>query len=748
VSPGVWLVLIVIASALLRPSGALFGQGMPQSAKRRVSVADVVRMTRVGEPLYVGYTGVGPKEGFAAFSPDGRRFAFVVTKGNLERNTNDYSLLLFHTADVFQAATPKRLAVFSSASNNQGISNLSWLEDNETILFLGSRGTELTQLYSIRCGSGELRRLTNHKTALKSYATSASGQTIVYAAGAQEREVANPAVARHGLEVTTEELPDLILGKIATLELELFVKRDSELAETHLHTLDPLDSGINDLSLSPDGRYLIVKTDIKELPKRWQQYDDETIQTAFRREVPRGSPSGVLRYELIDTRGNEGVTLLDSPAPFSSSDVLWSPDSQSALLVGVYLPLDVDDPAEYKSRRSIKYVVEVKVPGRSLVEISEGDLKPVRWDPQTSVVQFHVGSSADRGGVGAQDVYYKKVRGEWKQLFNVSGMTLSPLPEIRVDEDLNVPPQIVAVDRSARRRTTILNLNPQFAELQFGWVEALEWPDSSGTIVHGGLYMPPDYIPGHRYPLVIQTHGFDPHGFWLDGPWSTAFAAQPLASRGIVVLQVNDSFGALGDTPGEAERAMSAYESAIEFLDKKGIIDRGHVGITGFSRTCLYVKYTLTHSREHFAAAIASDGFDGGYFEYLAVIPLAESEMESVTGAAPFGAGLAVWLRNSPGFLLDRVRTPIQLQADAPVSLFEQWEWFAGLRRLNKPVDLFYLPGGVHILMKPWERMASEGQSVDWFCFWLKGEEDPNPEKASQYVRWRSWRDAMNRPSP
>jgi hypothetical protein len=26
---------------------------------------------------------------------------------------------------------------------------------------------------------------------------------------------------------------------------------------------------------------------------------------------------------------------------------------------------------------------------------------------------------------------------------------------------------------------------------------------------------------------------------------------------------------------------------------------------------------------------------------------------------------------------------------------------------------------------------------VDWYCFWLKDEEDPDPAKAEQYKRWR-----------
>jgi hypothetical protein len=36
--------------------------------------------------------------------------------------------------------------------------------------------------------------------------------------------------------------------------------------------------------------------------------------------------------------------------------------------------------------------------------------------------------------------------------------------------------------------------------------------------------------------------------------------------------------------------------------------------------------------------------------------------------------------------------------------------------------------------------MASQNGSVDWFCFWLLGYEDPNPAKAEQYARWRDLR--------
>jgi hypothetical protein len=48
---------------------------------------------------------------------------------------------------------------------------------------------------------------------------------------------------------------------------------------------------------------------------------------------------------------------------------------------------------------------------------------------------------------------------------------------------------------------------------------------------------------------------------------------------------------------------------------------------------------------------------------------------------------------------------------------------------------------GKHVLQKPWQRMISQQGNVDWFTFWLKGQEDPDPAKADQYARWRHMRD-------
>ena len=193
-----------------------------------------------------------------------------------------------------------------------------------------------------------------------------------------------------------------------------------------------------------------------------------------------------------------------------------------------------------------------------------------------------------------------------------------PLPDIVLDEGMNTPPRIVAIDPSTGRKSLLMDLNPQFQNLALARVEEITWKDSHGNEVKGGLYWPPDYVAGKKYPLVIQTHGWNPDRFWMDGPWTTAFAAQALAGKGFFVLQVPDPDWHIWVTSKEAPRAMAAYEGAIDYLDRRGLIDRNRVGITGFSRTYWYVTYTLTHSKHHFAAAALADGVDYSYFQYMA----------------------------------------------------------------------------------------------------------------------------------
>jgi dipeptidyl aminopeptidase/acylaminoacyl peptidase len=210
----------------------------------------------------------------------------------------------------------------------------------------------------------------------------------------------------------------------------------------------------------------------------------------------------------------------------------------------------------------------------------------------------------------------------------------------------------------------------------------------------------------------------------------------------MVVLQVEERPPCPVTTPGEGPCVVSGYEAAANQLVSEGLVDASRIGIIGFSRTCFYVLETLTTSSLRLKAASITDGFIVSYLQFM----MADHgdgvrvEANSMIGAPPFGDGLEQWLKRSPGFNLDKVNTPLLVVGEGPLSVLHMWEPYAGLRYLHKPVDLIMLNTDEHVLSNPAVRLASQGGSVDWFRFWLKDEEDPDPAKAEQYARWRELR--------
>ncbi len=711
---------------------------LEQQTKRPVTVADAIRMTQFGDG---GYTnGISAKHNVAKFSPNGKRYVIVVKKGNLEKNTTEYSLIDFASDKAFQSAVSNVLVSLSSSSNRPAIGDVMWLDDHH-ITFLGEHPGEKQQLYEVNCDTKQLRRLTNHATNLISYAMATDHSWIFYTAETPTELVSNRTSQREGVVVESQQLPDLISGMSRfhseTIQ-DLFMERIGVEREILVRTTGKIAG--SPLWLSPNGRYLILKTVPDQFPDSWMDYKDRKLQLGLREKRSAGTLMLIFRYELIDVATLRCRILLNAPIREWYSRIIWSPNSRSVVVSGTYLPLDIPDAAERTARESSLFVAEVKIQSGKVEPITPGGLKLLRWKSQTNKLLLESVSDDVSADLEGKVIGYRETPTGWKKIQpTMDDLSDGYHMEVTLEEDLNIPPRIFARNLDSGKKSLVLDLNPQFDHLEFGHVEDVTFKAADGHSVRAGLYYPPSYVPGKRYPLVIQTHGWNPGRFWIDGAFSTAFAAQPLASRGFFVVQLDEDFTKTS-TPEEAPEEMAAYEGVINYLDGGGLIDRSRVGIIGFSRSGFAVKYMLTHSSYPLAAATIADGSDEGYFQYLATLntfPASAADAEGVNGGNPFWEDPSSWLKRSPGFGLGEVATPVRLEAHGAASLLYGWEWFAGLRRLGKPVDFIYLPDATHILVKPWDRMISQQGDVDWFCFWLKGEEDPDPAKKDQYERWR-----------
>lgn len=719
--------------------------------KRAVTVADSIQMTRFGDPYYANG---GSANGIVAkFSPNGEQFVVVLKRGNLEGNTNEYSLLLFKTAEAFHSPVPRTLVSMSSSSNRPAINNVVWINDNDTLLFLGEHPEETSELYSIQCSSKQLTRLTNRAANLKSFVTTPEGDEIVYVAENHVSSLLSNNVSRNGFNVTHEWLSELIRGVYGEGEFaehSLFMKKRGNGPEIKIELEGRIyNAGQSAMALSPDGSHLLIQVVVSHIPETWSEYEDQALQTMPRHFANHGDQTTVVQYELVDMRTGASVPLFDAPISSLGSEIAWLPDSKSVVVSNVYLPLNVDNRVEQKRRKAHTFLLEFKIASRHFVTMSDEDLRLLRWDPGTDTLICDVGRLDSLTGKNTPKAYFRKNGETWSRVSASERVRTSSLPDIALEENMNTPPRIVGIAADNSRKSMLMDLNPQSHDLAYAKVEEVSWKNSLGTEVKGGLYWPAHYFPGRRYPLVIQTHAWDPNRFWIDGPWSTAFAAQPLASKGFFVLQVLESSWPLAETPNEAPSAVADYESAIDYLKGRGLIDKNRVGIIGFSRTCYYVTHMLAFSNYRIAAAVIADGVDADYFQYFAMSnasPDVAADSEALNGGAPFGDALSFWIKRVSAFHMDQVEAPVRIQALGPASLLLEWNWFSGLSALGKPVDMVYLPAATHILEKPWERMVSQQGDVDWFCFWLKGEEDLDPSKAEQYRRWRRLR-AVSGPS-
>lgn len=731
-----------IAVCPMLRAAAAEGPQKDEIQKGPVKVADAIEMTQFEDPNYnVGRLG-GP---VAQFSPDGKRFAILVSKGDLETNANKYSLLLFQTDMAFRSPAPEVLVSFSSTSNRPGIQLTRWI-DNRTIAFLGENPGEVQQVYTVDCGTKRLTKLTNHATSVVSYAMTAEGKRVFFLASQRPVRLFDRRTARTGFVVSNQTLVDLIKGErrfAADRYSDLFVKAQGASGEVRIHTRDEIVS--DSISLSPNGRYLLLKTGVSQIPETWRDYQDAWLRLTTRADSSAQGHPLIFRYEVVDTKTGQTQALMDAPINRGHAGIAWSPDSRSIVMSEIYLPLTGCDEHDRVLRQSQKFVAEVNIPSGIIVPITSQGLKLLRWDLRTNTVLFEPITAASGEGTLRHLIAYLRSATGWKNVPATESQIGSDRKiDVMLQEDLNTPPRFFVEDIQSGQRSLLLDLNPQFKNMRFGRVEDITFVATDGHRVRAGLYWPADYVSGKKYPLVIQTHAWNPHKFLIDGPWPSAFAAQPLAGRGIFVLQLEEDLSKIS-TPAEAPEEMAAYEGGIEHLEQLGLINPARVGIIGFSRTGFGVKYALTHSKFQFKAATIADGSDGGYFGYISAltsIPIHVPDMEGVNGGAPFGDNLLSWLKKSPGFNLDKVTSAVREEAYDPLSLFFEWEWFAGLSRLHKPVELIYMPDAPHVLVKPWERMISQQGNVDWFCFWLKNEEDPDTSKKEQYERWHRMRDA------
>lgn len=773
----------------MRPYGTLLASllALAYSAlacAESLTVSDAIQTSRfmVGAPAFATVTpsgeflDSGPTEIFV--SPDKKLWAAMLIKGDLENDGNWAEILVGSLESLDAAAHPAVLArLFTRALGSGGVEGpltlagpnrqplLQWLSDNRGLALLWSDDGDRKQIFVVDVPTGKVRQLSEHPTSIISFAT--RGDTFIYIA--EEKSAATSAElakrdARKGTTIETRFLPAVLAGEMDGDFEGPFVFKWFVLDITTGQTKDiaglPLSLfNWTGATFCEDGSFAIVESSPESVPESWGRYKAEYWSPMIERaRIDRNDLLGrqLMQLYAVDLREGKAWPLWDAPGK-AGSRIACSPDGRSVVISPTFVPVSGADEAGLTGYATA--VVEIKGGRfRGIPVSARSPLAPasIRWVDATTIAmqddnrrhEFHANN---REWTRASRL--SRVKGR-------SSADQAPI-DLRVEEDIETPPMLVATDSRTGRRRVVYDPNPRLnTRFSLGRVDMITWRDPEGTEWVGRLYYPVAWQAGRRYPLVIQTAGyadskpdqkFSLYGISIgpgSGPGVSMLVAQPLASRGIMVLSAErKSVPSFLELSRDAPMHAAAYEAAIDHLDRMGLIDRQQVGISGYSNTGYLVQYALVHSVFRYAAAITDDNYDGSYYQ---AITTGSKQYANENGAEPYGEGLMLWLKRAPAFNADKILTPLRLQATSPppASILGSWEMFTRLRELNKPVEFFLIPDierGSHTIQNPAQCLASQEGAVDWFDFWLNGREDPDPRKADQYARWRKLR-VLNRP--
>ena len=186
-------------------------------------------------------------------------------------------------------------------------------------------------------------------------------------------------------------------------------------------------------------------------------------------------------------------------------------------------------------------------------------------------------------------------------------------------ESQTEPPNFFLVDLKKNTRTTLTSFKDPAPQLTGLKKELVKYQRSDGVQLSGTLYLPPNYQPGEKLPLMIWAYPLEysdpatagqvrgsPNTFTFFRGTSMLF----FLTQGYAVL-LDATMPVVGDPETMnntfVEQIVGAGQAAVDKLDEMGVIDRNRVCISGHSYGAFMTANLLAHSNL-FAAGIARSG--------------------------------------------------------------------------------------------------------------------------------------------
>ena len=289
--------------------------------------------------------------------------------------------------------------------------------------------------------------------------------------------------------------------------------------------------------------------------------------------------------------------------------------------------------------------------------------------------------------------------------------------------------RLYAYDIKSDKATMIDDISSaKLKDVVLGEVKDWNFKSADGTTIQGRFYLPPNFDPNKKYPLIVNYYGgTSPTDRSMEGRYATHM----YAAQGYVVYILNPS-GTTGYGQEFSARHVNAWgtKTADEiirgtelFCKEHPFVDKTKIGCIGASYGGFMTQYLQTKT-DIFAAAISHAGISAlssywgeGYwgYGYCAV---------ANAGTYPWN-NPEFFTEHSPLFNAHKINTPLLLlhgNADTNVPVGESIQMFAALKILGKEVELVEVDGLDHHILDYSKRVKWQNTIFAWFAKWLKGQ--------------------------
>lgn len=647
-----------------------------------------------------------------SLSADGKHIAYTV-------QTTDWHDNRFDTEIWLSKNGGKPFQLTNTSKNSS--SNPVFSPDGEWIAFLTDRGSK-PQIYVLKADGGEARAVTKEEEGISSFEWHPSGNKFIFLKAEKEDKSKKEREKRYGGFETDDK--DFTLSHLWEIEFLPDMPDPSERPCYETAEENKQKAGCIQLPKAKrvtEGNFTVISFSVSPDGSKvaFGHQPDPLINSFIKADI-----------SVVDLADRKITAIVNN----SSSDAFedWSPDSKEILYNS-----NLNDSTSNFYTNSKLYAVNLSTKAtRQLARDLDEDLGGFSWQPTGIYASIWNKTKRPLYRVDPVTGTHAVVLTTPEQIYGFSFSKNGARAAFagRNGDQLN---EVFVTDISSMQPQKLTDMTSQASGWKTAQSEVISWKSKDGAIIEGVLHKPANYDPSVKYPLLVIIHG-GPTG--IDTPTPVPGYVYPVLQwldKGCLVLRPNYR-GSAGY--GEAFRSLNVKNlgvgdmwdvmSGIDYLDKKGLIDKSKMGSMGWSQGG-YISAFLTTNTNVFKAISVGAGISNWmtYYVNTDIHPFTRQYLK----ATPWSDEL-IYKKTSPMTNISKARTPTLIQHgefDRRVPIANAYELLQGLRDNGVPSELIVYKGFGHGITKPKERLAAVWHNWQWFnkYVWAENIDLPLGEK-------------------